>query len=531
MTSFSSSSSMLFSGRSWRLIVPFYLLFHAVIISSTIIVTTEAADSPARLSFEIFPPDQIPPGATNGRLFVILSRSSSIQPRLTLGRTGMQRPQALARDVAAFSPGQPVTVGAKDFSFPATNLSQIPPGEYFVQALFDYNPDLRFANAPENLYSKVQKAGIDPAKDIAIKLALTEQIPPEKTPKETQFLKFVKLESKLLSKFYGRPIFLRAGIVLPKDFDKNQSQHYPLWVQIGGLNTRYTAVTTMIGTPSSFRETWLAEGTPRFILVHLDGAGPLGDPYYVDSQNNGPFGEALTKELIPYIEAHYRGVSPGKRVLSGVSTGGWVSLALQVFYPDYFSGAWSSCPDPVDFRALQLINLYDEENAFVEANGRERPSERDLRGKVTLTIREEVRAENLLGRNNCYTTSGEQWGEWTATFSPRGRDGSPIPIWDPTTGRIDREVANYWKRYDLRLYLEQHWAELAPNLRGKLHIASGEADQFYLNEAMHLLDHFLQEKKPSIEAKIVFGPGKGHGWFDLSVADTLKEMQAAVEKP
>ena len=177
-----------------------------------------------------------------------------------------------------------------------------------------------------------------------------------------------------------------------------------------------------------------------------------------------------------------------------------------------------------------MINLYEDENAFVDSQGKERPSERDVRGKVRLTVREEVRAENLLGRNNCYTTSGEQWGEWTASFSPRGSEGLPRPIWDPNTGKIDRQVADYWKRYDLRLYLEQHWAELAPRLRGKLHIASGEADQFYLNAAVHLLDDFFSQTKPSIEAKIVFGPGKGHGWFDLSLADTLKEMQAAIER-
>ena len=177
-----------------------------------------------------------------------------------------------------------------------------------------------------------------------------------------------------------------------------------------------------------------------------------------------------------------------------------------------------------------MVDLYQDKNAFVTAAGQERPSERDLEGKVTVTMREEVGAENLLGRHNSYTTSGEQWGEWTAAFSPRGADGLPAPIWDPVTGKIDPAVADHWKNYDLRLYLEQHWTELAPRLRGKLHIASGEADQYYLNRAVHLLDQFLSEAKPSIDAKIVFGPGKGHGWFDLSPAQMLKEMEAAIAK-
>jgi len=282
---------------------------------------------------------------------------------------------------------------------------------------------------------------------------------------------------------------------------------------------------------SEFSRLWLAEGTPPLLLLQLDGAGPCGDPYQVNSANNGPYGDALVQELIPFVEANYRAVGqPRARFLSGSSTGGWVSLALQVFYPDFFNGAWSSCPDPVDFRALELVNIYQDDNAYVDQLGNERPSERDARGNVVLTMRREVGFENLLGRANSFTRSGQQWGEWNAVFSPRGPDGLPAPLWEPRTGKLDHAVAQQWKKYDLRLVLEGNWKTLGPKLRRKLHIAAGESDQFFLNNAVHLLDEFLSRADPPFEGKLVYGPGKLHGWMDLSLREMLQAMSAAAKE-
>jgi S-formylglutathione hydrolase FrmB len=275
---------------------------------------------------------------------------------------------------------------------------------------------------------------------------------------------------------------------------------------------------------------WQADDTPRFILLQLDGAGPLGDPYYVNSANNGPYGDALVQELIPFVEEKFRGIGePRARFLSGTSTGGWVSLALQIFYPDFFNGTWSSCPDPVDFRAFELVNIYSDNFAYANGRGNERPSERDLKGDVVLTMRREVGIENLLGRGNSYTASGQQWGSWVAVYSPRGDDGLPAPLWDPLTGKIDHAVAEQWKKYDLRLIVEDNWKTLGPKLRGKLHIASGEADQYFLNNAMHMFNDFLRRADPPFEGKIVFGPGEGHGWMYENMREMLGEMQAATE--
>ena len=466
--------------------------------------------------------------ANDGRLFVILARTNNPEPRLTLGQTGPDAPQVLARDLKGFAPGAVAVVGAGAFAFPITNLAAVPAGDYVVQALFDSNPDLRLAEAPGNLYSKPHKIHLNPAQGGDWKLELTEQVPAEQSPAETVQIKFVKIQSKLLSAFYGRPIFLRAGIVLPRDYERDPSRRYPLWVRIGGLDTRYTSVLSLMGKKSELPKIWQADDTPRLILLQLDGAGPNGDPYYVNSANNGPFGDALVQELIPHVEARFRAIGqPRARFLSGASTGGWVSLALQVFYPDCFNGTWSSCPDPVDFRALELVNIYRDANAYVNQYGNERPSDRDLNGDVRLTMRHEVGVENLLGRGNSYTLSGEQWGDWNAVFGPRGADGLPVPIWDPQSGKINHAVAEQWKKYDLCIVLEQNWQTLGPKLRGKIHIAAAEADAYFLNNAVHLLDKSLAKANPPFEGKIVYGMGKGHGWFDLSSRQILDEMQAA----
>jgi dienelactone hydrolase len=275
----------------------------------------------------------------------------------------------------------------------------------------------------------------------------------------------------------------------------------------------------------------MADDAPRMILLHLDGDGPFGDSYQVNSANNGPFGDAITRELIPHVEKKIRAVGePRARVLDGGSTGGWVALALQVFYPDFFNGVWSAFPDPVDFRQLQLINIYEDLNAYVNRHGFERPSARDLNGDVRFTIRHECQMENVLGAGDSWSMSGQQWGAWNAAYGPRGVDGRPVALWDPKSGAINREVIEHWRQYDLRLVLERNWQALAPRLRGKITIWVGEADDYFLNNAVHLLDQFLSKATPAYEGRIIYGAGKGHGWMALSERQMLQEMAAAIEK-
>jgi hypothetical protein len=490
------------------------------------------AGEATRLRFEVSIKEGLVSAPQTGRLLVVLGRKEKPEPRLIVGRTGPDAPFVLGRDVDLLSPGKTAILNAAAISFPITNLSELPAGDYFVQALLDSNRDLHSPQAPGNLYSAPQKVHLDPAQGKTVKLELSAQILPERLPEETALVKFVKIQSRLLSQFHGRPIYLRAGIILPRDFQRDSTRKYPLWVRIGGLDTHYSHVASMMDEAAEFRKTWMAEDSPRMVLLHLDGAGPNGDAYQVNSANNGPYGDAITQELIPYVEEKFRAIGqPKARVLSGVSTGGWASLALQVFYPDFFNGTWSSCPDGVDFRAFELVNIYEDENAYVNRYGFERPSERSLTGDVRLTMRRELQIENVLGRGNSWTTSGGQWCAWNATYGPRGTDGLPVSLWDPQTGKINHQVAAQWKRYDLRLVMEENWKTLGPKLQGKIHIAVGEADNYFLNNGVHLLDEFLSHADPPYQGRIVYGPGKGHGWTDTSLAGMMKEMQAATGVP
>jgi hypothetical protein len=466
-----------------------------------------------------------------GRLFVILGRQSQPEPRLRAGETGLDAAPIFARDVEQISASVPGLIDARAIGFPVSSLKDVAPGEYYAQAVLAANVDLSGLGAPGNLYGRPQLIRFDPRASGTIKLQLEAQLPPDALPSETSEVKFVRLRSKLLSEFWGRPIYLRAGVILPRDYAREPDRRYPLRVHIGGYGSRYTNVLRMMDEGSSLRRAWLAADAPRMLLLHLDGAGPYGDPYQINSANNGPYGDAVTRELIPHIEERFRGRgTPESRVLDGGSTGGWVSLALQIFYPDFFNGAWSSCPDGVDFRGFQLVNIYEDRNAYLNEHGFERPGARDVDGDVRYTMRHECQLENVLGRGDRWTHSGGQWGAWNAVYSPRGADSRPVPLWDPQTGAIDHAVAAQWRKYDLRIQLESNWPALAPRLAGKLRIWIGEADNYFLNNAVHLFEASLGRLAPPFDGRIHYGPGRGHCWSGLSESEIMREMMMAIEK-
>jgi hypothetical protein len=484
------------------------------------------------LRFEVAVAKDLVKEARDGRLLLVLGRDDDeSEPRKSIGDTGLKAPPLLGVDVQALTANSKIVVDQKAAIFPLAHLAKLPAGVYRAQAVFHANRDLNLPDAPGNLYSDPVTVTLDPARGGTFKLELSHRVPDEKPPDETEYVKYVTIKSELLSKFHGRPMYLRAGVILPRDFDRDRDRAYPLWVRIGGYGSRYTKVASLMDKEANFRKLWLADKTPRMIFLHLDGAGPYGDPYQVNSANNGPYGDAITQELIPYVEKKYRGIGrPYARVVEGHSTGGWVSLALQIFYPDFFNGCWSFSPDPVDFRAYELIDIYGDDNAYVNKHGFERPACRDVSGDMKYHVRHECQLEVVLGRGDRWELSGKDWCAWNATYGPRGDDGLPRPLWDGKTGRIDRGVLEHWKKYDLRRVLEKDWPTLGPKLRGKIHISVGEADDYFLNNAVHLLDDFLKKAKPAYEGKIVYGPGKDHGWRALTDKQMLEEMAAAIEK-
>lgn len=481
------------------------------------------------LRFEVSLAEGVTPAAATGRMLVVLGRRNRPEPRLTIGRTGMDAPPVLGCDAPGFGTGKSVTLDQNAVIFPIAQLASLPPGDYFAQAIFDTNLDLKGPNSPGNLYSRPRRVHLDPKLGGSIRLFLEQQVPPEAPPAETEEVKFVRLESKLLSAFHGRPMYLRAGVLLPAGYQQEPQRRYPLRVHTGGFGTRYTAVMGM--TAFRPRGNGPAAGEPRLVLLHLDGAGPFGDPYQVNSDNNGPYGDAITQELIPYVEQKFRCIGqPAARFLDGASTGGWVSLALQIFYPDFFNGAWGYCPDSVDFRQFELINIYRDDNAYINRFGFERPSMREINGDIRFTLRHECQIENVLGYGNNWTTSGKDWCSWNAVYGPRGADGRPVGLWEPQTGKINRAVVEHWKKYDLRLVLAQNWPTLAPKLRGKLYVWVGDADDYFLNNAVHLLNDFVKQANPPFDGRIEITPRAGHGHGGLTETQMLAEMARRAEQ-
>lgn len=483
------------------------------------------------LSFDVRVAKDLESGLpSRGRLFVILSAHREPEPRFGPGWAGPGAEPFFARDVAHWKPGEARALGPESIGFPAAVLGDLAPGTYFAQALYDTNTVDPSLNAPGNLVSEPTVIMVPRADDARrYPLVLDRRLPPEVVPSDTSLVKVVRIKSRLLSAFWGRSMDLRAAVILPRSYSERPARRYPVRYHIGGFHARYTTAFELMRNGSIFHSQWLAPGAPQMILVFLDGEAPYGDSYQMNSANNGPYGDATIRELIPAIDARFRTVGSARgRFLDGESTGGWVSLALQIFYPDTFNGAWSFCADSVDFRRFQLIDIYSDANAYVNRYGLERPSMRDTDGEPRFTIRREVAMERVLGQGDRFVNSGEQWGSWNAVYSPRTANGEPAAIWNGTTGVIDHDVASEWKsHYDLRAYLQAHWHLVGPKLAGKLHIWMGDMDSFYLNDAMELFDSFLATaKNPTSDAQVTFGRREGHCWVPLSERDLMDQMLA-----
>ena len=465
-------------------------------------VAVQPANPPAGLRFVV----AIDPKAggakpASGRVLVGVAKKGET-PDFTTYRPPVL--PVLGADATAFTADKVVTLDAESDAFPLTPLNDLPAGTYAVQAVFATNPDINLPDAPGNRYCDPVTVKLDPAAGTTVKLTL-DKTRKEDVPEATATHRYLALPSKLLSAFHGRPMSYRVGVVLPPDFDRDRDTRYGLIIDIGGFGTRYTDAKSI-------------PPDPRFVQVVPDGAGPFGDPYQVNSANNGPYGEALVREVIPYLEETFRcGGTPKARFTCGASTGGWVSLALQLFYPDFFNGCWSQCPDSLTFERFELIDLYADANAYVNPFGFERPGTRTLDGDVVSTVRHEVRLERALGRGGRWELGGRDWASWNAVYGPRGTDGLPVPVWDGKSGAIDKAVLDHWRKYDLKRVLEQNWATLGPKLAGgKVNVWVGDADDYYLNAAVHRFKQAAAKlKAPAFDGRILIEsrkPHEGGGW-------------------
>lgn len=519
--------------------------------------------SAAETRFSLTFPASVHPESITGRVFVFVSQNEVPEPRLRAGNW-MEQEQFLGTDVGDWKPGTPATINSQTLGYPLRSLAQLPPGDYYVQALANIYTEFhrsdghtiwahmdqwegqQFNQSPGNLYSDVKKVHLDAASGYDLKLELTNRIPPIKIPNDTEYVKHIRIESKLLTKFWGRTIFLGASILLPRGYESHPNVRYPII---------YTQDHFTLDPPFGFGSDPLEDGAwgrrirdlhqkwtgarkfPRFIAVNFQHPTPyFDDSYAVNSANNGPYGDAIMQELIPYIEEHYRVIrEPGARMLWGGSTGGWESLALQIFHPDFFGGTWTFFPDPIDFTRYQLVNIYEDDNAFLvpgyEYVQRERPLMRTTEGQVVETSRQMSQLEEVLGSHG---RSGQQLEAWEAVYGPVGEDGYPKPLWDKETGEIDPKVAAYMQDhgYDLRYYLEKNWSKVGRQLVGKLHIYCGDMDNYYLNLAVYRMQDFLKHTTdPHYEGTFEYGhPMKGHGWMPMSFVELVHMMAEQVLK-
>ena len=385
-----------------------------------------------------------------------------------------------------------------------TTIDKIPSGKYYVQVLWDQNFEESRINAPGNLYSEVIEIELNENK--TLDLPLTKIIEPRKLVGH-KLIKEVNFKSEILTKWWGKDMYLKVAVVLPRNYF-NESKKYPFRYNIAGYGGRYTRASRFLRDMNW----WQSDDAPELVNVFLDGEGPFGDCYQLDSENSGPYGKALTEELIPYLEKEFKGIgTPETRFVDGCSTGGWVSLALQIFYPDFFGGCFSYSPDQVDFEFCQLINIYKDKNAYYNEFGYLRPIVRDVTGEPRVSQKDFIQFENVLGYSNTYVTSGGQYSAFTALFSPKGEDGLPKPLFDPITGKIDRSVAKHWRKYDLKDYVETNWKTLGQKLQGKLWVWGADMDNFYLNPALRSFDKMLQKmENPKSDAVITFTPMARH---------------------
>lgn len=518
----------------------------------------------AQLRLEVTVPSKAP---LHGHLVLVIAKAtedkgdgSVPEPRFQLEES-YESAQGFGVDVDDLAPGRPIVIDSKTVGYPLEDLKALPAGDYLVQAVFNVYEQFHLADGrtlwlppdkgegqhwnqkPGNPYNAPVKLHLESASGTPIKLTLDKVMPPiEGTDKDpvqiaakspaAKWLKFVRFKSEKLSKFWGRDMYLGAWVLLPDGFDEHPEAHYPVVVYQDHYHAGFGAPLPFLTKPAvvkgdaksranirniygyKFYQDWISGTLPRVILIYVQNANPYyDDSYAVDSANVGPYGSAINDELIPSLEKTYRGIGQGwARATYGGSTGGWEALATQVFYPDRYNGTYAACPDPVDFHAYQNIDLYNDANAFVRKGPfGEVPIAADRKpdGSIIANAGPEYRYEYVLGTHG---RSTEQWDIWQAVFSPAGPDGYPAQIIDPLTGAIDRKVLAYWHdHYDLTAIMARDWATLGPRLEGKIHLAVGDGDTYFLNNAVHLLQHSLDAtRNPHSDATFQYGAGEPH---------------------
>lgn len=466
-----------------------------------------------------------------GRLVVFVIREDSkVADNDPIDGPFWDDPQPLFGLDAELAPGASVVVDDRADAFPF-EASQLAPGKYRAQARLDLaRANSEWRREPGNLWSEPAAFEVVAGKPREVALALTNVVVVEPLPR-VEGVDWFELRSERLSKFRGHDVFLRAGVVLPKDYDP--ARKYPAQYEVPGFGGDHRGAAG--GRRRKVEEGTAAELARASFRIVLDPEGPNGHSLFADSANNGPCGEALVKELVPALEKQYPLIAaPEARILRGHSSGGWSTLWLALTYPETFGASWSTAPDPVDFRRFQLVDIYGGKSFYVDASGADMASLRS-NGGVKMTIRQEARGEDILGPDN---TSGQQWDSWFATFGPKNERGNPAALFDPESGALDPQVAAAYRKYDLGELLRTQPARYLPLFRKNIHLVCGTEDSFYLNEAVKLLaDELAKHPREATDTGYIkLVPGDhgsvfGHESMQAIPGEVLEHFRVAGHAP
>lgn len=408
-------------------------------------------------------------------------------------------------------------------------------GVYFVQAILDTDGNFAYDNKPSpgDLVSEIIDVAaptpriVLPLKTVVAPVVHSWDMPPPNpnapgaSPQWLEQAKAryqisqetsanaarVNIPSHALTAFHGRAVGVRAYILTPPGYAAG-AERYPTVFRTEGFGANFN------GLSSSVEQVWqdmVAGKHPPMIWIFLDHSGPTGTHEFADSANNGPWGQALTEEFIPWLDAHYR-TDPAARFAIGHSSGGWSALWLQVRYPKLFAGAWPLAPDPVDFHNFTNVDIYAPgANAYRNADGSPVALQRVYRSTNTVPFRAYAELEDLLGDH------GGQLSSFDWVFSPKGPDGKPTPLFDHKSGAVDPKVAAYWRdNYDISHIIRRDWARLKPDLDGKIHLWVGTLDTYHLEGAARLLKATLDDLGATSDFHFI--EGADHSTFTVDIA-------------
>jgi S-formylglutathione hydrolase FrmB len=458
----------------------------------------------------------------SGRLLVLMSRNAPTHQYLEppYGKE-TESVWIAARNIATTRPLEKIDLDPDQIAFP-TPFSKAPAGDYWIMAMLDHDRDAsyRFLTPGDLVMKPVKVTALRPAMAGTLRLTLNQKVPDRRVPQIPEGVDALDFVSPSLTSFWGREVHMRGWIVLPPSYSKS-SDRFPVVYYTHGFGAR---LDSLVRVAAQIKDKTADQKYPEMIWVVLDESLPSGTHEFADSVNNGPWGKALTEELIPYLESHYRmDARPSGRFLTGHSSGGWATMWLQVRYPTIFGGTWSTSPDPTDFHSFTGPDLASSppQNFYRDPAGHPWPLVR-VEGENVESVEQYAKQETVIG------PVGGQMASFEFVFSPRCPDGRPCPLFDRVTGDVDPTVAKYWEdHYDIAHLVQNRWSEIGPDLKGKIHLIVGTWDTFHLDESAHKLQAVLD--RLGADAHFTFIPERDHfnlyeGGLDEQIAREMYQV-------